>query len=266
MSRALMRCPLATLVLLLGACGADSGDGNGGASNAPQGALRCMAFEARPCPCQGRGMGTQTCSALGNSFGPCTGCPPAEGGTALPSAGAGAAGASGTSGPNPIAEAGAGAAGQAGAGPDAGAADAGVGADADTEPTPVAGAQPGISCGVGLPALCAIDTEKCCTRSLSVDTCIASEAACACELADCQVMEVHCDGPEDCPSGQVCCGTLSGGAAYQDFSCAAQCQATGNQRVACHQDEPECPASLVCANSQLLTNIQVCIDPATIEQ
>jgi hypothetical protein len=36
--------------------------------------------------------------------------------------------------------------------------------------------------------------------------------------------------------------------------------------VACHEGETTCPNGLICANSQLLTNVQICIDPATIEQ
>ena len=126
---------------------------------------------------------------------------------------------------------------------------------------------PGTSCGVGLPSLCAQGSEKCCTRSLEADTCIATDAECTCALQGCTVMEAFCDGPEDCADGEVCCGTLAqSGAGYDSFVCATQCMSTGNQRVACHADETECPAGDICANSQLLTNVQVCIDPATIEQ
>ena len=31
-------------------------------------------------------------------------------------------------------------------------------------------------------------------------------------------------------------------------------------------DETPCPNGMVCANSQLLTNVQVCIDPSSIDQ
>jgi hypothetical protein len=277
MSRAITNFASACVVLLWVACGGDDGGGGGGASSAQ--ALRCTIGEVRVCPCTGGGMGTQTCSMLGDSFGACTGCPaPVAGQAGAGSAGVGGASGASSAGASGAAAggsgAGAGAAGQAGAGQagtglDGGTSDAGADGDVDasTEPSGQAGTQPGVSCGVGLPALCELETEKCCTRSLGTDTCIAASATCDCDISGCEVMEVHCDGPEDCPSGQVCCGTLAGsGAAYQDFSCAAQCQATGNQRVACHQDDPVCPSSLQCANSQLLTNIQVCIDPATIMQ
>jgi hypothetical protein len=97
------------------------------------------------------------------------------------------------------------------------------------------------------------------------DTCIGVSEACDCPLAGCSVMTAVCDGPEDCPEGQQCCGTLSG-SSYSAFACAASCDYRGTQRIACHQGEETCPAGNVCANSQLLTNLQVCIDPATIEQ
>ena len=133
------------------------------------------------------------------------------------------------------------------------------------EPSPTAAAEPGVSCGVGLPVLCELEAEKCCVRSLETDTCIEASAMCACGKQGCTVMEARCDGPEDCPTGQVCCGTLAGNS-YHQFVCAASCMASGQQRVACHETDPKCPGNFICANSQLLTNVQVCIDPASIEQ
>jgi hypothetical protein len=104
-------------------------------------------------------------------------------------------------------------------------------------------------------------------RSLQTDSCIAADAACDCPLDGCTTMEARCDGPEDCADGQVCCGTLANnGMGYQAFVCASSCMANGNQRVACHGEETPCPSGLICANSQLLTNVQVCIDPASIDQ
>jgi hypothetical protein len=41
------------------------------------------------------------------------------------------------------------------------------------------------------------------------------------------LLEVPCDGPEDCPSGQRCCGTY-GGAGYSRIECLASCAATGD--------------------------------------
>lgn len=250
------------LALLIAACSADGGGGGGGGSS-PQAAalMMCVPGMPRACPCAGTltSTGMQTCDASGRSYGPCTGCPPQAGTPsqvppAAGTAGQPSAGASG--GPAPASD-------------DAGAAGGGGAATGDAgEPTlDQGGAVPGTSCGVGLPALCADDTEKCCVRSLDTDVCIAADAACACELEGCTVMEAYCDGPEDCAAGEVCCGTLaSNSAGYVSFECATQCMSSGNQRVACHVNATECPAGDICANSQLLTNVQVCIDPATIMQ
>jgi hypothetical protein len=225
--------------------------------------LMCAPGSQRACPCPGAGPGTgmQSCDPTGRSYGACTGCPPPQaspmqtppvaGGVAAPIAGAGAGGAIApdvTDG------------GMAGS-------DASMQSDGSAPTLDQGGAVAGTSCGVGLPSLCAKDSEKCCVRSLATDTCIAADAACECELPGCTVMEAHCDGPEDCADGEVCCGTLaSNGAGYESFMCAAQCMSSGSQRVACHADATECPGNDICANSQLLTNVQVCIDPATIEQ
>jgi hypothetical protein len=159
-------------------------------------------------------------------------------------------------------------AGASGAAGTAGAADGGMQNGLDgSEPMPAGDVAPGVSCGVGLVTQCAQDTEKCCVRSLETDTCIPSGETCSCGLANCDTMEAHCDGPEDCGSGEVCCGTLSqSGAGYDSFECATSCQSTGNQRIACHEQDPKCTGGDICANSQLLTNVQVCIDPASIQQ
>jgi hypothetical protein len=186
----------------------------------------CMPFETRDCPCIGGGTGTQTCARSGLSFGACRGCD------------------------EDVADGGAWLATR----------DDGSAFDPRTP-------EPGSVCGVGLPVLCQPQTQKCCTRSLSVDTCIADSEPCACDLPDCQVVEVHCDGPEDCAEGEVCCGMLEiedGGAAhYTAFSCAAQC--TKQQNLACHEHGQLCPAGLLCADSQLIPNVQICVDPASLE-
>ena len=255
---------LSTMLTLIAACASDTPDPAKTATPGVQTtALSCMAGTPRACPCATAGTGTQLCNATGNGYGACNGCPPAPvappaaGSTApaptvIPDAGKPAAPTAGTSAPIPDAGS---------AKPDAGLADSGSEAD------PQIGAVRGVSCGVGLPALCEIGKQKCCVRSLQTDTCIDESASCSCELQGCTVMQTHCDGPEDCENGQLCCGTLAqNGNGYDDFVCAAQCQATGQQRVACHDQDDKCPSGLVCANSQLLTNVQICIDPSTIEQ
>jgi hypothetical protein len=266
-----VRALLAAALLGSFACSGDDGGGRPPANGVQTTPLTCTANTPRACPCVGQGMGTQLCNATGNGYGACTGCPPAP----LPP-GAGTSGAAGST-PNATAgsggsAAGAGAAGRAGTGPGtsgsggASVPDGGVDGG-DHEPTPSAGAVRGISCGVGLPTLCELGKEKCCVRSLATDTCVEASATCDCDVQNCTSMEALCDGPEDCESGQVCCGTLSqNGNGYDRFVCAAQCQSTGQQRVACHEGETMCPTGLICANSQLLTNVQICIDPATIEQ
>jgi hypothetical protein len=255
----------AAVLLMLAACAGDEPTRSQNPNPTPgvqTNALSCVANAPRACPCVGQGMGMQLCNATGNGYGACTGCPPPAGvsgaGGTAPAAAAGAGGAAPGSG------------GSAALPPDAGAMNMPDGGrDAgDGEPTPSIGAVRGVSCGVGLPTLCEIGKQKCCVRSLKTDTCIDESAMCDCGgLMGCTVMQTHCDGPEDCAMGQVCCGTLaqnSGG--YTAFECAAQCQATGQQRVACHEGETMCPSGLTCANSQLLTNVQICIDPASIEQ
>jgi hypothetical protein len=249
------------LACVLAACAADAMDGqrNDGAD-----ALTCMPGTLRACPCAGAAtstaMGMQSCDTTGTSYGACAGCPAPQA-PAQPGAGTGGSAAGAGSGGTAGAAGSAGAAGgSSGAGGEAGA---GLGPSLD-----MAGAMPGTSCGVGLPALCALETEKCCARSLDVDTCIPAGETCACSTAaGCTVMEAFCDGPEDCPDGQVCCGTLAqNGAGYESFACTAQCSSQQTQREACHAEETQCPGGYVCANSQLLTNVQVCIDPASIEQ
>jgi len=260
----------AWLVLAASAC-ADDGPAQmqGSPTPAVTSPLSCVANAPRACPCVGQGMGTQLCNATGNGYGACTGCPPPPP-PLVAGAGSGTAGSTpgnaGSSGSN-AGSSGSGGARPAGSGAGGNSAPDG-GTDAgDGEPTPQVGAVRGVSCGVGLPTLCEIGKEKCCVRSLETDTCIAESAMCECKLQNCTVMQTHCDGPEDCAMGQVCCGTLAqNGSGYDDFACAVQCQATGQQRVACHEGETMCPNGLTCANSQLLTNVQICIDPATIEQ
>jgi hypothetical protein len=255
-------------LVLLAACSSDDDNRMNTTPGVQTNALSCAAGAPRACPCVTQGTGMQVCNATGNGYGACTGCPPAPPPPpTIPSAGSMA--------PPPAIKPDAGkpmtTAGSAAPTPDAGMTmahpDAGMGDAGESEADPQIGAVKGVSCGVGLPALCEIGKQKCCVRSLQTDTCIDESAMCSCELQGCTVMQTHCDGPEDCENGQVCCGTLAqNGNGYTDFVCAAQCQATGQQRIACHDTEDKCPSNLICANSQLLTNVQICIDPSTIEQ
>lgn len=276
MSARILTLIASAFVLIAGAgCGGDDGGGEPRQNAQP---LTCMPNTTRPCPCVGPAampvMGMQLCDATGSAYGVCMGCPAHN---VSPMAGTGGAsgvgGASGMGGVSGLGGAG-GAAGIGGMGGAAGMGGAGGDVEPDggsgaggSEPAPAGNVEPGASCGVGLVTQCAPDTEKCCVRSLETDTCIGADEPCSCGLSNCSTLEVFCDGPEDCSDGEVCCGTLSqSGAGYDTFVCATSCQSTGNQRVACHEQDSKCTGGDICANSQLLTNVQVCIDPATIQQ
>jgi hypothetical protein len=268
---------LAVLAITALGCG---GDEDNGGTNANLQPLTCTPNEPRVCPCVAPSAtpatGMQVCNATGNGYSACMGCPAHN---VMPTAGIGGAGGAGSGGVGGVSGAagmmagtsggtsGVGGAGGAG-GSAGGMIDGGMQNETDgSEPLPAGDVAPGVSCGVGLVTQCAQDTEKCCVRSLETDTCIPSGETCDCGLNNCQTMEAFCDGPEDCSDGEVCCGTLSqSGAGYDNFVCAASCQSTGNQRIACHEQDPKCTGGDICANSQLLTNVQVCIDPATIQQ
>jgi hypothetical protein len=62
-------------------------------------------------------------------------------------------------------------------------------------------------------------------------TCTPAGSACALPVTT----AAHCDGPEDCGQGFVCCGTLSLLGIYSELSCipSASCTGTGKQ-VMCH--------------------------------
>jgi len=56
------------------------------------------------------------------------------------------------------------------------------------------------------------------------------------------LVAAECDGNEDCPGGQVCCGTLDGGAGlrYSSIKCQESCEAPAGGRQICHPGDP-CP-------------------------
>lgn len=217
--------------------------------------LSCPPNESRPCPCEGGIWGTQVCAGSGREYGSCLDCtepnpststsdPPSD--RALTRGGTPSEGDSEPAGDDATAG-------------DATPEEAGAAVAADMD------SALGTSCGVGLPTVCELGASKCCVRSLETDTCIDSDANCGCATPGCTTLVAHCDGPEDCDAGEVCCGDLAG-FDYRRFSCQRSCAFDSTQRIACHQAEPQCPEGTVCSNSQILTNLQVCIDPATIEQ
>ena len=184
-----------SLMSLALAC-SSSGDGDGDDSNlqgqAQNSSLTCVAGEMQACACLGQtAMGVQSCNATGNGYGSCLGCP-----SLAPSGASGSggdtAGAGGSGGASPMTD-GTLDAGKMDAATDAGHADAAL--REDSAVSLPAGAEPGVSCGVGLPALCDLDTQKCCVRSLQTDSCIAVDATCDCPINGCRTMEARCDRP-----------------------------------------------------------------------
>jgi hypothetical protein len=58
-----------------------------------------------------------------------------------------------------------------------------------------------------------------------------------------RLLDVECDGPEDCPRGQMCCGEFSFSGGYRSFSCQDDCLALDAQGDAawseiCHPGQP----------------------------
>jgi len=278
-----MTCVILTgLTLCASACGSDESDDPAPKQAASQSALRCKPGEPRACPCLGGGMGMQSCDVSGASFSACTGCQAvmamtggraASAGTSA--AGVGGKGISGAGGVGGSGGAGIGSASLAGRGGAGGAGGGGAPASQAGKPSQLPAAK-GVSCGVGLPVQCQPDTEKCCKRSLSVDSCEAVATACECDEQDCTTVDVRCDGPEDCPSGQLCCasdGSSGGGSGrmrfpgaavrYTAFACAASCSSATRQ--ACHS-MTDCPSQLTCAIDQVLASISTCTDPNFLEQ
>lgn len=77
---------------------------------------------------------------------------------------------------------------------------------------------------------------------------------------------VQCDGAEDCPSGQVCCGTFSQASfGYTSMVCAETCDAE-SQRVLCHPGDTCDNPDYVCRASQLLpfSFLSICAAPTTM--
>lgn len=299
------RCvQIAVVVAWVGCGGGDTPTGT--AMTSARVAGTCKPGEVHMCPCPAGGQGTQTCDPTGMGFGACAGCtarggsngsatipgPGAPvssaagrgiggGGAAATTAGIGASGSGGaaaqggSSGGGGSSSAGTGGrSGSGGSGGRAGSSSAGTSNGGRPAPLP---AVKGVTCGIGLPVQCKPDTEKCCKRSLATDVCAPLATACECEEENCLTIDVKCDGPEDCASGQVCCsvgGSSSssggggrprpgGGGRFTEFACAASCGS--GSRAACHVDD-DCMGSQICAISQSLPTISVCTNPSELEQ
>jgi hypothetical protein len=109
---------------------------------------------------------------------------------------------------------------------------------------------PSVACGS---TACPVATSYCCNHPNQPDECKANGSACTFGV------EMACDGPEDCASGQVCCATLfiqGQNQSYTSTACAAAC--TGKTaRVVCGASGT-CPTGTTCGTSDLLPPYKDC--------
>ena len=93
-----------------------------------------------------------------------------------------------------------------------------------------------INCGM---ATCPRASQVCCFTGppTIMTSCTAA--------ASCTNLPGRCDGPEDCASGQVCCGGQMGS------SCVAADQCTGFSARLCHT-MADCPSGQICRASQFV--------------
>ncbi len=89
-------------------------------------------------------------------------------------------------------------------------------------------------------------------------SCIGAQDPCTCSNAGCMAAQLHCDGPSDCPSNEVCCGTLTN-EGYSTTECAASC-AGNNHVVICQPNDPviSCTGGRSCRPSQFLSGYYYC--------
>lgn len=74
---------------------------------------------------------------------------------------------------------------------------------------------------------------------------------CKCTGIACGTLEIFCDGPEDCPTGQVCCaerGLISG--SWDVVKCRGECKSDqpvgSTRREVCHAAGPPCANGSAC--------------------
>jgi hypothetical protein len=133
--------------------------------------------------------------------------------------------------------------------------DTGAPADVSTveEPPPASG--PSVLCPMnGSPATCEPGDYCCVVGSAAqqdqTDNCQPSGKSCS-------GASVRCAKKTDCPTGQVCCGTIPNGTAYTEVACATTC--TGlTKRTFCDPSANECPVTTMCLGSQLMPGYSVC--------
>ena len=169
------------------------------------------------------------------------------GGSAGASGGGGAAGSGG----------GAGVGGSGGGGGAAGTGGAGGAGGGPVDPN--AGV---MSCGTTSPKTCHLDAgEQCCVIDPGLDYCAPVGTQCECAggpNACTTLIPSVCDGPEDCPGGQLCCGNLDN-YGYFEIVCADACDPQTAREV-CHPGGQPCAdPQQACGQSQYLpANLNRC--------
>jgi hypothetical protein len=92
--------------------------------------------------------------------------------------------------------------------------------------------------------------EKCCVLAPGLDYCESPSATCQCTNGNCNITEVTCDGNEDCGSGQMCCGIISGNS-YAKTVCQSSCNGT-TEREICHPGGTCVTPNTTCSHPQAL--------------
>lgn len=100
------------------------------------------------------------------------------------------------------------------------------------QPTIAAGAS--VLCG----QTCTSANGPCCPTTTMMDI----AGGCS---PKCQRPAITCDGPEDCPNGDVCCSLESTAGGFAGASCVGPAECTAPSRVICHQ-QADCLSSQQC--------------------
>jgi hypothetical protein len=240
----------------------------------------CTAGAVSDCSCPGGGSGTRLCKADGSGFdacqcgatggtgggtancsdNDCSGCtncfercvcegtaPPTclaqctDGGTAGGTGGVATGGSAGAA----TGGSGGGATGGSGGSSTGGSGGSGTGGSGGS----VGAGQ--ATCGITNPDICALASEKCCVLDPGFDYCGPAAQPCQCDSGACTLLEVLCDGPEDCASGQMCCGFYDG-TQYTRTECRSSCVMQNGEFEMCHQGAQCATPGTTCSTSPSL--------------
>ena len=114
-----------------------------------------------------------------------------------------------------------------------------------------------VVCGSGT---CSLASEFCCRYvNGQAPACVPINGTCT------EGTDLICDGPEDCDTGQVCCGRLVNsnfGRVYNRVSCSLPSECAGtNDRIVCGSDPTQCHNGRVCASSDVAPELRICREP-----